>query len=79
MIALKVLSPEALLVDQDVDTVFLPGTQGRFQVLKDHAPLISSLEAGSIVWRSGGTEEQLPVRSGFVRVQDNTVTACVQP
>ena len=78
MIALKVLSPEAVLVDQAVDTVFLPGTQSRFQVLKDHAPLISSLEKGDIVWRAGGQESTLPIRTGFVQVQDNTVTACVE-
>lgn len=78
MIALKVLSPEAVLVSQDVDTVFLPGTQSRFQVLSDHAPLISSLEEGTIVWRVDGKESSVAIRSGFVQVQDNTVIACVE-
>ena len=78
MIALKVLSPEAVLVDQAVDTVFLPGTQSRFQVLMNHAPLISSLDEGEIVWRNGDRESSLRIRSGFVQVQDNTVTACVE-
>ena len=78
MIALKVLSPEAVLVSQDVDTVFLPGTQSRFQVLSDHAPLISSLDEGTIVWRVGDKESSITIRSGFVQVQDNTVIACVE-
>lgn len=78
MIALKVLSPEAVLVSQDVDTVFLPGTQSRFQVLNDHAPLISSLDEGTIVWRVGDKESSVAIRSGFVQVQDNTVIACVE-
>lgn len=78
MIALKVLSPEAVLLDREVDTVFLPGTQSRFQVLKDHAPLITSLEEGTIVWRIGEKETSLRIRSGFAKVQDNAVVACVE-
>ena len=78
MIALKVLSPEAVLVDRDVDTVFLPGTKSRFQVLKNHAPLITSLEAGTIVWRVGDKEKEVRIRSGFAEVRDNAVVACVE-
>lgn len=78
MIALKLLSPEAVLLDQEVDTVFLPGRKSPFQVLQNHAPLISSLDEGNIVWRIGDKEDSLRILSGFVQVRDNTVTACVE-
>ena len=78
MIQLKVLSPEAVLIDREVDAVTLPGALSPFQVLKDHAPLISPLEKGEIVWRAGETEGRLTITSGFVEVLDNTVSACVE-
>ncbi len=56
-IALEVISPERTLVRATVDSVELPGTKGRFEVLLDHAPLISSLEKGVIAYRNGeGTD-----------------------
>ena len=51
---------------------------GPFQVLKDHAPLISSLEKGEIVYVEGGRTQTLPISSGFVEVLSNTVSACVE-
>jgi F-type H+-transporting ATPase subunit epsilon len=51
---------------------------GPFEVLKDHAPLISSLEKGDIVYVSEGREQRLPIASGFVEVRDNQVDVCVE-
>ena len=73
-VQLHIISPERELVNTRVSFVKLPGTLGSFEVLKDHAPLISSLEAGEIVYG----EERLRIRSGFVEVRDNLVTACVE-
>ena len=50
---LDVISPERTLVHAAVEAVELPGTKGRFEVLLDHAPLISSLEKGVIAYRNG--------------------------
>jgi F-type H+-transporting ATPase subunit epsilon len=47
-------------------------------VLKDHAPLISSLEEGRILFMSGGVEENLDIRSGFVEIAFNKIIACVE-
>ena len=53
-IRLIILSPEQTLLDKAVDAVTLPGTTSPFEVLEDHAPIISSLERGSITWRAAG-------------------------
>jgi len=77
-INLHIISPEGVLVDKSVSLVTLPGTAGSFTVLKDHAPLVSSLEAGDIRYVADGKEERLPIREGFVEVRDNKVNVCAE-
>ena len=78
VIQLHIVSPEATLVETVVSKVTLPGTLGPFEVLKDHAALISSLEKGEIVYVAEGKEQRLKVVSGFVEVHHNQVEACVE-
>ena len=73
---LNIITPEGTLVDQEVDRVELPGAKGRFVVLKDHAPIVSSLVEGEIVF---GQDESVHIKSGFVEVHDNQIIACVEP
>lgn len=75
---LDVISPERTLVHAAVESVELPGTKGRFEVLRDHAPLISSLEKGVIAYRNGESTDKVAISSGFVEVNDNHVVACVE-
>ena len=75
---LGVISPERTLVHAAVEAVELPGTKGRFEVLLDHAPLISSLEKGVIAYRNGEGTDKVAISSGFVEVNDNHVVACVE-
>ena len=78
VIKLHIVSPEGTLVEQAVSAVTLPGTVGPFEVLKDHAALISSLVKGDIVYVAEGAENHLPIACGFVEVRDNKVVACVE-
>lgn len=75
---LDVITPERTLVHAAVEAVELPGTKGRFEVLLDHAPLISSLEKGVIAYRNGEGTDKVAISSGFVEVNDNHVVACVE-
>ena len=77
-ISLHILSPEGTLVKTAVSLVTLPGIVSSFTVLKDHAPLVTALVAGTIRYVADGKEELLPVREGFVEVRDNIVTVCVE-
>ena len=54
-------------------SVKLPGTSGSFEALSNHAPLLSSLEKGSIVVRTAGGEETFEVSGGIVEVLNNKV------
>jgi F-type H+-transporting ATPase subunit epsilon len=78
IIHLIIYSPERTILEKMVCKVSLPGTLGRFMVLKDHAPLISSLDEGRIVFMSGGVEENVDIVSGFVEIAYNKVTVCVE-
>ena len=77
-ILLIIYSPERTILEKMVCKVSLPGTKGRFMVLKDHAPLISSLEEGRIAFISAGVEENVDIRSGFVEIASNKVTVCAE-
>ena len=77
-IVLKIFSPEGMLVDAKVTGVEFPGTQGRFTVLRNHAPIISSLEKGEIFYTTEEGKKSLSVTSGFVKVNANEVSACVE-
>ena len=77
-IRLVVLTPQKTLFEGLVEKVELPGTKGRFMVLKNHAPLISSLAEGRIAFTSAGVDECVDIRSGFVEIAYNDVIVCVE-
>ena len=77
-IHLIIYSPERTILEKMVCKVSLPGTLGRFMVLKDHAPLISSLEEGRIVFMSDGVEQNVDIVSGFVEIAYNKVIVCAE-
>ena len=47
-------------------------------ILKDHAPIISSLEEGDVIFESDGVTEKVNIMSGFVEVNNNVVTVCAE-
>jgi len=75
---LEILTPEKKLFSGEVSSVKLPGTAGTFEVLDHHAPLISTLDAGTIRIRpTSGEDQNFEVSAGFVEVLDNVVTVMV--
>ena len=78
VIELHIVSPYGTLADASVSAVTLPGALGPFEVLKDHAPLVSSLVKGDIVYVAEDGEKSVSILSGFVEVSDNKVVACVE-
>ena len=72
-----VISPERTLYSANVDALILPGEKGQFEILRNHAPLISSLTTGTIICR-GNEPFELRIVSGFVEVKENEVTMCVE-
>ena len=77
-ILLVIYSPERVILEKMVCKVSLPGSKGRFMVLKDHAPLISSLDEGRVLFMSDGFEENVDISAGFVEIANNKVTVCAE-
>lgn len=75
---LRIVSPEKTVFSGEVDSVAVPGTKGAFVILKDHAPLISTLQEGIVEYGSEGNKSQLAIKAGFVEVQKNDVNLCVE-
>jgi F-type H+-transporting ATPase subunit epsilon len=76
---LKIVSPESILYEGKAVAVKLPGTEGDFSILPNHAPIVSSLKKGDIEYQvEKGELQKLSVSSGFVEVNKNVVTVCVE-
>jgi len=68
-IRIDIVSPERLVLSETVDAVTVPGSEGYFTVMYDHAPFMTTLRAGFItVSRRGGEAEVFFVRGGFADV-----------
>ena len=78
LIELEIISPEKRLFTGMVEWVMLPGAKAPFTVLYNHAPLVSTLCAGDIKWKIGKEKQKMGVKSGFVEVKDNKVTALIE-
>jgi ATP synthase, F1 epsilon subunit (delta in mitochondria) len=74
---LEIISPEKTLFSGLVELVTLPGMAGRFTILSNHAPIISSLAAGVMVYRENGKDNELAIDGGFIEMKNNVVTVCV--
>ena len=71
---IEIVSPEKQLYAGEVSMAQFPGTEGSFQVLSNHAPLIATISKGSIRVRTeNGTEEMVEVNGGIVEVTKNKI------
>jgi len=52
---LEIVNPEASLVSGDVESVTVPGVDGEFQMLNNHAPIVSVLQAGKVKFKGNPT------------------------
>lgn len=75
---LDIVSPEKQLFSGEVEGATFPGDKGRFTVLYNHAPIISTLGQGTIRWVQQGQEVTLDIKGGFVEVKNNRITVCVE-
>ncbi|HBG69572.1 MAG: ATP synthase F1 subunit epsilon [Bacteroidetes bacterium GWF2_43_63] len=71
---IEIVSPEKQLYAGEVSMAQFPGTEGSFQVLNNHAPMIATIGAGIIRVRTeSGAEESIEVKGGIVEVQKNRI------
>jgi F-type H+-transporting ATPase subunit epsilon len=78
MMKLRIITPTGCNVEAAVTKVFLPGGAGAFEVLQGHAPVVSTLEKGSVRYEEGGRMKEYAVENGFVEVENDTILVCTE-
>lgn len=75
----KIIKPDATLYDGPATLLQLPGTNGLFEILENHAPIISSLAGGRIRLQADGEEEKtFEIKAGVLKGQNNDILILVQ-
>ncbi len=77
---LVVLTPEKELFNGEIKLVRLPGSNGSFEILNNHAPIISSLEEGEvkIIPEKSGNEIHYKISGGVVECKQNNVILLIE-
>jgi F-type H+-transporting ATPase subunit epsilon len=74
---LEIVTPEKVMVSQEVDMVVAPGTEGEFGVLPGHICFLSGIVPGELRYGSGTAKETMVVTNGFTEVSNDKVSILV--
>lgn len=89
---LEIVSPEAVLFSSEVSSIYVPGVNGEFEMLNNHAPVVSTLKSGKVKVKSTqsidseklnerfqvvGNECSIDINSGTIELKDNKVIILV--
>jgi F-type H+-transporting ATPase subunit epsilon len=74
---LEIVTPEKVLVSQEVDAVVAPGTEGEFGVLPGHIHFLSGIVPGELRYDTGTKKESMAVTTGFAEVSNDKVSVLV--
>ncbi len=74
MLNFEMVSPEKLLLSEEVNSVTVPGTEGDFTVFAQHAPVLSTMRPGVVDVQKASGEERIFVRGGFAEVNPGGLT-----
>ncbi len=76
----ELVTPEKLVLSEDVHMVVVPGTEGEFGVMAGHAPFMSTLRDGELaIYRTAGAApERIPVTGGFAEVGERGLTVLAE-
>ena len=72
-LTLRVITPDAIVLDEPVRSVRIPGLDGSIGILPRHAPMVAAMDVGLLRYRDGGAEQFLYVSPGFAEVRDDTL------
>ena len=67
---LKIVTPERLILEEMVDQVTLPTTEGEITILPDHIPLITVLASGDVIAKTKGEDVPMAVAGGFIEIHN---------
>ena len=74
----ELVSPERLLVSEEVESVVIPGADGEFTVLAQHAPMMTSIRPGVVTVNAGGKSDRYVIFGGFADVMPESCTVLAE-
>jgi F-type H+-transporting ATPase subunit epsilon len=74
---LEIVTPEKIVVSQEVDSVVAPGTDGEFGVLPGHIHFLTGIVPGELRYNTGAGKESMAVTTGFAEVSNDKVSILV--
>jgi F-type H+-transporting ATPase subunit epsilon len=75
---LQIVTPDRLVVREQVDELQIPGSEGYFGVLPGHTPMLAALAVGQLWYRKGGEKTYVAIAYGFAEVLPDSVTILAQ-
>ena len=75
---LTIITPDRQIFEGEVDSATFPGEDGSFQVLNNHAPLVSALGRGEIRYRGKEVDDSVVVEGGVVEVLKNNISVLAE-
>jgi len=78
MLTLEIVTPEARVYSDTIDTVVIPTTSGEVGILPGHIPLLTQVEAGELRVTKNGKEESLIIGEGFAEIENDRVSVLAE-
>ena len=75
---MTIATPEGIVFEGKVENAKFPGASGAFMVLPRHAPIISALTTGKIIYSHEGESKEIAIQGGFVEISKDVISACVE-
>lgn len=75
---LEIITPENTVFEGEVSSATFPGSNGSFQILNNHAPIISSLGKGNVSFTTKSGTQQVEIEGGVVEVLNNKLIVLAQ-
>ena len=69
MLHFEIITPEKILISEDVDTFEAPGVEGEFQIMEGHTPFLTGLNTGHIIFTKNGKKTYISISGGFCEVK----------
>lgn len=77
-LTIEIITPAEIIYKGEADSVMLPGSKAPFQVLKNHVPIVSSLDSGKIKLSGANGEKLFQNSEGFAEISNNKVSVLVE-
>jgi len=70
----KIITPDKIVFDQEIESLTLPTTEGEITILPNHIPLITAIKPGEIMIKQEGKTHHMAVMGGFLEISDNKIS-----